>query len=103
MERTYWGSLFEKEVWCSSLIAAVDHEFHGVALISEDAMRFITNCPMPGSMCHSMSCSASLVYPQNYKYDEEEAQTCMSATMIPAMKLRQLATQVSAGTTDSGC
>ncbi len=35
---------------------------------------------MPGSMCHSMSCTESLVYLQNYKY-EEEAQTCMSATM----------------------
>ncbi len=102
MERTYWGSLFDKEVWCSSLIAAVDHEFHRVTLISEDAMRLMTDCPMPGSMCHSISCTASLVYLQNYKY-EEEAQTCMSATMVPDMKLRQLATQVSAGTTDSGC
>jgi hypothetical protein len=70
--------------------------------IARKSSTLITNCPMPGSMCHSMSCSACLVYLQSYKY-EEEAQTCMSATMIPAMKLRQLATQVSAGTTDSGC
>jgi len=51
-----------------------------VTIISEDAMQLITNWPMPGSMCHSMSCTESLVYLQNYKY-EEEAQTCMSATM----------------------